>query len=116
LDTPSLVILLTDTDVFDGKPCPLRAVVHLATTPAAPNAVRAEWARAALESSMGFAQDRYGIPRAHMPSRRSAVEDATRTSLEFTLKHAGHRLDVFELVSLVHDPGHDVTPKDGQPG
>jgi hypothetical protein len=65
---------------------------------------------------MGFAQDRYGIPRAHMPSRRSAVEDGTRTSLEFTLKHAGYRMDVFELVSLVHDPGSHGTPTDRQPG
>ncbi len=116
MDTPSLVILLTDTDVFDGRPFPLRAVVRLATTPAAPDAVRAEWAGAALESTMGFAQDRYGLPRAHMPSRQRAVEEGARTSLEFTLKHAGYRLDVFELVSLVHDPGHDVTPTEGQPG
>ncbi len=114
-DSPPLDLLLTATDVSDA-PWPLRASVRLAATPAASDAVRAAWARAALESTMGFAQDRYGIPRALMPSRQGAVEEGAGTSLAFTLKQAGYRLDVFELLALVHASGPEGDPKDRRTG
>lgn len=103
MTAPTLLVHLNRTDAITGARAPLRARARLRTTPEATDAMCVEWLRDALESAMMFGQDRYGILRVEMPSRRSAVEDAARASLEYTLARAAHRVEGFELVSLEAD-------------
>lgn len=98
---PSIFTVVLDrTDEFTGARTPLRASARMRTTPEATDAVCVEWLQGALESAVMIGQNRYGILRVEMPSRRSAVEDAARASLDYTLARTGHRLEIFELVSL----------------